>query len=77
MLKMTKLKCWKKIGKMKFKNSSMNKTLIIEKTDEPEYDYKYLVYFTGWKWNGSPFKSKPQALKFAKNYMKEHDKCQI
>jgi len=60
----------KKIKKYVWKKE--NKILEIEKTNSKDFDYKYLVYLHGNKWNGNGFNSKIKALKFIKSYMKKH-----
>ena len=72
------LKDWKKVRINEWTNNKNKKTLLIENTtasyftSNDEYDYKYLVYIQGYKFNGDGFKTKSQALKFAKQYMRTH-----
>jgi len=70
---MEKLKCWKRVEKLKDRNTfyNKNKSLNIFVFKEKNKWYSDLD-------NGKPFnvfKTKNQALKFANKYMKKHDKC--
>lgn len=72
---MAKLKCWKKIGKNKWNLRKSNEVVSIFK-----YGKRYSVEESIVGGSGkilSNKKSKPQAIKFAKSYMKKHDKCGI
>jgi len=78
---MAKLKCWKKISKGNKHISFATKNAV------PIFDY-ISIYPTKLDVNGKPhgykyerrfsnkdFKTKTQAIKFAKSYMAKHDKC--
>jgi len=79
---MTKLKCWKKTNlltspksEVVYANKDGYKLLWIRKSDA----YSGKIRLGGVNKRGyikdRYFDDKPQALKFVKKYMKEHDKC--
>jgi hypothetical protein len=66
------LKDWKKVKENKWRKEYSNKVIFIE-YDKLYTNNDYLV-FTSNSWNalGKRFKTKSQALRFAKAYMRKH-----
>jgi len=71
---MVKLKCWKRtLSKNAFVGSKDNRFINIYKFTKGQYRIE--AYNDGKRVVEKRFKSKPQAFKFAKLYMKKHNSC--
>lgn len=65
-----KLKCWKKTGKDRWKKGKFNVKIVHNQLKQ-----NYSIKRNGYDLNINDFKKKVQAERFAKSYMKKHDKC--
>ena len=77
-----RLKCWRKVDtdEYKFKkgyNKDNVKILRIDHLPGKRSSYKYEVYAIGKHTSNTvaSFKTKPQALKYVKSYLKKNDVC--
>ena len=75
-----KLKCWRKTRDDEFARVHLNKNkkigVSVESPLKSTLKHDFVVYFGNVeRASAKEFKTKSQANKFAKSYMKKHDKC--
>ena len=69
-----RLKCWRKIGINRYRKENIV-VQVSQNMASKKWETTVASPMSGYYYKDKKFKTKPQALKFAKSYMKKHDIC--